>query len=319
MKEDQDTRLETLGDKNGLEVSKIQGTLLRKAQKLILRAETTSEPSLCVEIDGAITLLGNRLKDFYGYLLPELASILSNPITYAFLVLILKDKPQAAFETLETRKSIAQLLGPEATLAVQMCLPKAKELAPEIMTASLELGAALKQLDSARNRIKAAIADSLSEIAPNLLALIGRACATDILAGVGGLDRISQTPAANLLKVSDCALEHSTLVQNVPTRFRRSALRALASKVILAARVDVARTETEGKYGKIWHDKVLKRINALLAPPPLASQRALPVPEDKPAKRRGGRRLRRQRQRLTPSEYKIRQNRTEFGPGDSKK
>jgi len=46
----------------------------------------------------------------------------------------------------------------------------------------------------------------------------------------------------------------------------------------------------EGTYGEILRDKIEKHIDRLAAPPPSKVIKALPLPNDGPKKRRGGKR-----------------------------
>ena len=45
-----------------------------------------------------------------------------------------------------------------------------------------------------------------------------------------------------------------------------------------------------GSYGEQLREKIEKRIDQLAAPPPAKVTKALPIPNDGPKKRRGGRR-----------------------------
>lgn len=87
--------------------------------------------------------------------------------------------------------------------------------------------------------------------------------------------------------------------------------RTVGAKCALAARMDLERQRRDGEcshtvailcpyswiavvvtgsYGEELHDKIEKHIDRLAAPPPSKIVKALPIPNDGPKKRRGGKR-----------------------------
>jgi U4/U6 small nuclear ribonucleoprotein PRP31 len=66
--------------------------------------------------------------------------------------------------------------------------------------------------------------------------------------------------------------------------------RTVGAKAVLAARMDLERSRRDGQYGEELRDKIEKHIDRLAAPPPSKVTKALPIPNDGPKKRRGGKR-----------------------------
>jgi U4/U6 small nuclear ribonucleoprotein PRP31 len=82
--------------------------------------------------------------------------------------------------------------------------------------------------------------------------------------------------------------------------------RTVGAKAVLAARMDLERSRVNGRwpvgeardctdfvagsYGDELREKIDKQIDRLAAPPPSKVTKALPIPNDGPKKRRGGRR-----------------------------
>ena len=62
------------------------------------------------------------------------------------------------------------------------------------------------------------------------------------------------------------------------------------ARVALAARCDLARSQLDGSTGIKLHAQIKRKIDKLQEPPPLKAKKALPAPDDKPKKRRGGKR-----------------------------
>jgi U4/U6 small nuclear ribonucleoprotein PRP31 len=55
--------------------------------------------------------------------------------------------------------------------------------------------------------------------------------------------------------------------------------------------MDLERSRRDGQYGEELREKIEKHIDRLAAPPPSKVTKALPVPNDGPKKRRGGKRF----------------------------
>ena len=99
------------------------------------------------------------------------------------------------------------------------------------------------------------------------------------------------------------------LVQQTPPEYQLKVQRTVGAKCVLAARMDLERTRRDGKhilrarqhiprakslaasYGQDLRDKIEKHIDRLAAPPPAKITKALPIPNDGPKKRRGGKRF----------------------------
>lgn len=99
------------------------------------------------------------------------------------------------------------------------------------------------------------------------------------------------------------------LVQQTPPEYQSKVQRTVGAKCVLAARMDLERTRRDGEhiirasyhtscveictgsYGQDLRDKIEKHIDRLAAPPPAKITKALPIPNDGPKKRRGGKRF----------------------------
>lgn len=71
-----------------------------------------------------------------------------------------------------------------------------------------------------------------------------------------------------------------------------------------------------GSYGQQLRDKVEKHIDRLAAPPPGKIGKALPIPNDGPKKRRGGKRARKAKEAYAQTELRKLQNRMAFGEAE---
>ena len=94
-----------------------------------------------------------------------------------------------------------------------------------------------------------------------------------------------------------------------------------------AARVDLSRMSPLGILGKQMKDKMLGRFDKIQEPAPAKARKPLPIPDDRPKKKRGGKRLnikfflwiielkryRNMKDKFALSEIRKFQNRIKFG------
>ncbi|KAF0987153.1 hypothetical protein HZS_2923 [Henneguya salminicola] len=105
----------------------------------------------------------------------------------------------------------------------------------------------------------------------------------------------------------------SPIVQKVPPFLRKKAARVVSAKIALAVRVDSNHEYPDGSYGDNILAELDKKYNMWLTPPPVKVTKALPVPDDQPRKKRGGRRQRHMKQKYALTELRKQANRVHFG------
>jgi U4/U6 small nuclear ribonucleoprotein PRP31 len=103
------------------------------------------------------------------------------------------------------------------------------------------------------------------------------------------------------------------IIRAVPSDLKVQAMRILSAKVVLAARIDAAHESPSGEQGLILGDQVEKRINKLSEAAPNSGTKALPAPDEKPSRKRGGRRVRKMKEATAMTDLRKAQNRMVFG------
>ncbi|KAK5667431.1 U4/U6-U5 snRNP complex subunit prp31, variant 4 [Batrachochytrium dendrobatidis] len=189
------------------------------------------------------------------------------------------------------------------------------------------------ELDAAKRRIQEYVESRMSFIAPNLTAILGSTVATKLMGHAGGLTALSKIPACNILvlgaqKKTNTGLSRISmgrhagfvyqcdLVQQLPDELRRKAARLMSAKCALAARIDCVRESVDGMAGKLYREDIEKKIAVMLQPPPSQKTKALPIPDEGPKKRRGGRRVRKAKERTAQTDLRKAQNRMVFGEAE---
>ncbi|KAF1741881.1 hypothetical protein MXB_4795, partial [Myxobolus squamalis] len=148
---------------------------------------------------------------------------------------------------------------------------------------------------------------------PNLCRIIGPNSAAEIMGAAGGLNSLQQMPSCNIMLLGSQKRSLAGFSSKVPHYLRKKAARVVAAKIALAVRVDSNREYLDGSYGEAMLNEILKRYNKWLCPPPVKLIKALPVPDDQPRKKRGGRRQRSTKQKYALTELRKQANRVHFG------
>jgi len=215
-------------------------------------------------------------------------------------------------------------------VAVEATTSRGRTLTPAELSRILAACQMTLSLDTAKKTLTTYVQSRMNLFAPNLTALIGSLTAAQMLNFAGGLTGLAKTPACNLpplgsKKQSQTGfatnvgvrhqgfLYHSPLIRTIPADLKRQAMRIVSAKLVLAARVDRVHASPDGSTGDSLKSDCLDRLEKLTEPPPNKGPRALPAPDDKPSRKRGGRRARKAKEATAMTDLRKEQNRMAFG------
>lgn len=102
-------------------------------------------------------------------------------------------------------------------------------------------------------------------------------------------------------------------VKFVEQDLRRKAARLVAAKCTLAARVDASHESVNGETGLQFKEEIEKKLDKLQEPPPVKFIKPLPKPIEISKKKRGGKRVRKMKERYAMTEFRKQANRLNFG------
>ncbi|KAI9928770.1 hypothetical protein ASPWEDRAFT_24748 [Aspergillus wentii DTO 134E9] len=300
--------------------------------------ETTNEFEVAMSTADELTRLHKVLRDHYSIRFPELETLVTSPIDYAKTVAILKNGPLDEIKALSSSadnmvgvplKSI--LDGPSLmVVAVEGTTTRGREMTESELKTVLDTCERILKLDRERNQLTESIQSRMNQIAPNLAALIGPETAAQFLNQSGGLRELAKIPACNLAAQgskrteglgfatnigirSQGFLYNSPIIQDIPNDLKRQAIRIVSAKMVLATRADVSSFSPDGSLGEDLKSQCFQRLEKLTEPPPNSGTRALPAPDDKPSRKRGGRRARKAKEAVAMTELRKAQNRVAFG------
>ncbi|KAI0824675.1 Nop domain-containing protein [Trametes gibbosa] len=285
--------------------------------------------NLSVDVDNEIMVVHKFIRDHYAPKFPELEQLVADPAMYIRSVRALansEDPTKVNLQGVLPPAIIMSVLVTATTTSGQPLLEsdwKAVERACDLAD----------RLEEARKKIFMYVSSRMNILAPNLSAIVGTTTAAKLLGVAGGLSGIAKMPACNVHLLgaqkkiaagfsSVTQRRHtgfvfqSDLVQQTPPEYRMKVQRTIGAKCALAARMDLERQRRDGAYGDQLREKIEKHIDRLAAPPPGKIVKALPIPNDGPKKRRGGKRARKAKEAYAQTELRKLQNRMAFGEAE---
>jgi U4/U6 small nuclear ribonucleoprotein PRP31 len=294
--------------------------------------------ALSIQIDSEVILVHKFIRDHYSARFPELERLVTNPLDYAKTVAILQNGP------LDNIKSISNssdnivgvplrsiLDGPSLmTITLEGTTTKGSPLSESELSTTLSACSMTLSLDRAKHTLTSYVQSRMNIFAPNLTALIGSLTAAQLLNFAGGVTGLAKTPACNIPPLGSKKqtqtgfatnvgvrqqgfLYQSPIIQGIPNDLKRQAMRIVSAKLVLAARVDRVHESPDGSTGEDLRSACIERLEKLTEPPPNRGARALPAPDDKPSRKRGGRRARKAKEATAMTDLRKQQNRMAFG------
>lgn len=297
--------------------------------------------SYSIEIDNEIIIIHQFIKEHYQGRFPELETLVPNPVLYAKTVLAIGNNVKSDFSAHSKSSYNLKSIVPSATLMmISMAAfeSKGKDLSQSDISAVKSACELLLKLNSAKEQITMFVSERLPRFAPNLTAIVGAHTAAQLLGVSGGLKKLASTPSSNIPALGSKSqigigfghtgirqrglLYHSSLVQDVPPEFRSQAIRIISGKLVLAARIDLEASLGKRKQkgytvnsnmGEEMRKQIIEKIEKILEPPENKAPKALPVPIDKPSKKRAGKKIRKFKEQFEMTELQKANNRIAFG------
>lgn len=298
----------------------------------------TQANALSTQIDNEIILVHKFIRDHYSIRFPELENLIISPLLYAKTVAILANHPLDQMDHIinssdnKVGQSLKQVLdGPSLMVVrVESTTTKGRLLSESELTTVLNACEMTLQLDQAKATLADYVQSRMNLFAPNLTVLVGPETAAALVNTAGGLAGLAKIPSCNIpsygskrqtfgLSTNASGIRrqghlfHSPIIQGIPQDLRVQAMRIVAAKLVLCARVDTVHESQDGRTGEQLKQDCLDRLDKLTETAPNKGVRALPAPDDKPARKRGGRRARKAKEAVAMTELRKAQNRMAFG------
>lgn len=283
--------------------------------------------NLAVDIDNEMGIIHKYIKDRYSKRFPELESLVLGALEYVSTVKELENDLDKA----KNNETLQKFLTPATIMVVSVTASttQGQMLTDEELERITEACDMALELNQIKLKIYEFVESRMSFIAPNLSAIVGTSTAAKLMGVAGGLTNLSKMPACNMLVLgaqkkmlsgfSSTAITPHTgfvytcdIVKRTPTDLRRKAARLVACKCTLAARVDSFHESSLGNVGGVLREEIERKLDKLQEPPPVKQVKPLPAPIDQPRKKRGGKRVRKMKERYGMTDLRKQANRINF-------
>ena len=175
------------------------------------------------------------------------------------------------------------------------------------------------------------ISNNMKYLAPNLTLLLGAEIAAKLVTEAGGLNELATTPSGNILNMGrhELNLEGFSTMNKFNNGYltelkeykdsvdsmKIKVLRRYANKTALAARKDafMNKNKTNDKYGEEMKKLISEKVEKIKNDIQPILKKPLPRPDDKPSRKRGGKRVRGIKKKFELTEVRKLKNRMKFG------
>jgi U4/U6 small nuclear ribonucleoprotein PRP31 len=279
------------------------------------------------EIDDEVAATYRYVTETYAKKFPELESLVANKIDYIKTVARIGNETDLTLVELNDLLSSANVM----VVSVTGSTTSGKPLSDADLNAVMKACEEIIELDIDKGIVLKYVESRMSRFAPNLCILTGSRIAAQLVGLAGGIVALSKIPSCNiqvmgqekrhLAGFSQAAalpntglLYYCELVQECPPALRRKALKVIAGKVALLARVDSYRNMSQrgGAEGQSMRKQIEDKLEKWMEPQKAQTKKALPLPEEKKKSRRGGKRVRRMKERYAVTELQAQQNKLSF-------
>ena len=285
---------------------------------------------ILAKIETETTLVFEFVRSLYSKRFPELETLLPSKIEYAQVVERIGNHVEDV-----AKVDLSGILAPSVAMVVTVTgsTTSGSSLQDQELRDCLEGCEEIAGLERDKATVLAFVESKMADLAPNVTALLNSSGLAAMLVGMaGGLQELARVPACNLTVMgqrgrqdlagfgSIASRPHTgvlffcDLVQTAPAFLQRRALKMVAAKTALAARVDAFDRTEAGNKGKALREEIRAKLDKLQQPERAPRVKALPAPDIMSGKKkRGGRRVRNAKDRIRMTEMRSLANKRAFG------
>jgi nucleolar protein 56 len=239
------------------------------------------------ELDKIINVIGARLREWYGLHFPELDYLIQNIFTYAEIVRLAGNRNNIDLNMVVN-------LGIESKRADMILVAVQRSKGGDILEENLSIIKKLANEVIMQTELRKILAQQIEEmmekIAPNIKELLTATVGARLMAKAGSLQKLSVMPASTIqiigaekalfrsLKTGAPPPKHGILFQHpilhsAPKWQRGKMARAIASKVAIAARIDLFRNGEKDLHISEQLNKRIAEIQEKYKEPRLSEQK----------------------------------------------
>mmetsp|Transcript_30209 Transcript_30209/g.90817 ORF Transcript_30209/g.90817 Transcript_30209/m.90817 type:complete len:502 (+) Transcript_30209:259-1764(+) len=284
---------------------------------------------ILVKMDAELHNVHRYVNDVYAKKFPELDTLVPSKMDYLRVVERMRNEMDM------TQVDLSDVLPPTVVMVVSVTgsTTSGQPLSQKELDECVEGCGVCFKLEEDKGTILHYLQSRMSVLAPNLTHLVGSSLAAMLVGMAGGLEKLAHVPACNLTVMGQekrhlagfgmtAGMPHTgvlyfaDLVQAAPPVLRKRALKLVASKASLAVRLDAFSkdsTKHDTSAAEGFRQDIRGKIEKACEPPKAQKVKALPPPDIMTGKKkRGGRRVRKAKEKTRPTELRIQMNKRAF-------
>ncbi|KAJ9583605.1 hypothetical protein L9F63_022049, partial [Diploptera punctata] len=233
--------------------------------------------ALLDQLDKDVNTFSMRIREWYSYHFPELVKIVPENYMYAKVARYIKNRKELSEEKLEALEEIVMDSGKAQAILDASRSSMGMDISP-IDLLNIEMFASrVVGLADFRQRLSEYLRTKMSDVAPNLAALIGEQVGARLIAHAGSLTNLAKYPASTVqilgaekalfraLKTRSNTpkyglLFHSTFIGRAGLKNKGRISRYLANKCSIASRIDCFSEQPTNVFGEKLRQQVEDRL-----------------------------------------------------------
>ena len=265
------------------------------------------------------------VREIYSRKFPELETLLTNKLEYVKTVMRIGNEMDVSAVPLGDLLPSAMVM----IISVSASTTMGSRLSEGDWADCLKACNEMLLLQRDKQVVLGFVESRMQCIASNLVLLVGSRVAAQLVGLAGGVTALSKIPACNIevlghdkrnlgglsslsSKTHFGVLAQCELAQACAGKLRRKAVKLIAAKVTLASRVDSYKNHNDGSEGRKLLQQIQTKMDKWSEPDKARTKKALPVPDEKRKGQRGGKRARKQKERLGMTDLRSQHNKLSF-------
>ncbi|XP_008318633.1 nucleolar protein 56 [Cynoglossus semilaevis] len=234
--------------------------------------------ALLDQLDKDINTFSMRVREWYGYHFPELIKIVSDNSMYCRLAKLIGNRKELSEESLESLEEVVMDSAKAQTILDASRSSMGMDISPIDLINIESFSNRVVSLASYRLELQEYLRSKMSQVAPNLAALIGEVVGARLISHAGSLTNLAKYPASTVQilgaeKALFRALKtrgntpkyglifHSTFIGRAGAKNKGRISRYLANKCTIASRIDCFSEIPTSVFGDKLREQVEERLS----------------------------------------------------------
>ncbi|XP_039615038.1 nucleolar protein 56 [Polypterus senegalus] len=234
--------------------------------------------ALLDQLDKDINTFAMRVREWYGYHFPELIKIISDNYTYCCLAKLIGNRKELSSESLEALEEVVMDSAKAQAILEASKSSMGMDISPIDLINIESFSSRVISLAEYRKGLQEYLRSKMSQVAPNLAALIGEVVGARLISHAGSLTNLAKYPASTVQilgaeKALFRALKtrgntpkyglifHSTFIGRAAAKNKGRISRYLANKCTIASRIDCFSEIPTSVFGDKLREQVEERLS----------------------------------------------------------